>query len=92
MLTVFLAEFEREFIRARTSEGGSRAKARVVKLGRKPNLTDDQKNEAIRRQRLGNACGNWPRLKCERLDDCAALASVRSQELLEKFLPIIQNA
>ena len=39
MLTVLggLAEFERELIRARTGEGRARAKARGVKLGRKPN-------------------------------------------------------
>ncbi len=38
MLTVLggLAEFERELIRARTGEGRARAKARGVKLGRKP--------------------------------------------------------
>jgi DNA invertase Pin-like site-specific DNA recombinase len=36
MLTVLggLAEFERELIRARTSEGRARAKARSVRLGR----------------------------------------------------------
>jgi Resolvase, N terminal domain len=41
MLTVLggLAEFERELIRARTSEGRARAKARGVKLGRRPKLT-----------------------------------------------------
>ena len=40
MLAVFggLAEFERELIRARTSEGRKRAVARGVKLGRKPKL------------------------------------------------------
>jgi DNA invertase Pin-like site-specific DNA recombinase len=40
MLTVLggLAEFERDLIRARTSEGRERAKARGVKLGRKPKL------------------------------------------------------
>ena len=50
MLTVLggLAEFEGDFIRARTSEGRERAKARGVKLGRKPKLTDHQKREAIR--------------------------------------------
>jgi DNA invertase Pin-like site-specific DNA recombinase len=52
MLTVLdgLAEFERDLIRARTSEGRERAKARGVKLGRKPKLTDHQKHEAIRRR------------------------------------------
>jgi DNA invertase Pin-like site-specific DNA recombinase len=34
-----LAEFERELIRARTGEGRARAKARGVKLGRRPKLT-----------------------------------------------------
>jgi DNA invertase Pin-like site-specific DNA recombinase len=42
MLTVLggLAEFERDLIRTRTSEGRDRAKARGVKLGRKPKLTE----------------------------------------------------
>jgi DNA invertase Pin-like site-specific DNA recombinase len=56
MLTVLggLAEFEKELIRARTAEGRERAKARGVRLGRKPKLTDHQKREAIRRRdRLG---------------------------------------
>jgi DNA invertase Pin-like site-specific DNA recombinase len=50
MLTVQggLAEFERDLIRARTGEG-ERAKARGVKLGRKPKLTERQQREAIRR-------------------------------------------
>jgi len=52
MLTVLggLAEFERDLIRARTSEGRECAKARGVKLGRKPKLTEHQKREAIRRR------------------------------------------
>src|SRR3982750_4614821 len=49
MLTVLggLAEFERDLIRTRTGEGRARAKARGVKLGRKPKLTLHQKREAI---------------------------------------------
>jgi DNA invertase Pin-like site-specific DNA recombinase len=41
MVTVLggLAEFERELIKARTSEGRTRAKARGVRLGRRPKLT-----------------------------------------------------
>ncbi len=52
MLTVLggLAEFEKELIRARTAEGRERAKARGVKMGRKPKLTEHQKREAIRRR------------------------------------------
>jgi DNA invertase Pin-like site-specific DNA recombinase len=51
MLTVLggLAEFERELIRSRTTEGRERAKARGVKLGRKPKLTAQQR-EAIKRR------------------------------------------
>src|SRR3974377_1611019 len=57
MLTVLggLAEFERELIRARTSEGRERAKARGVHLGRKPKLTPHQKREAIKRRGAGEA-------------------------------------
>jgi DNA invertase Pin-like site-specific DNA recombinase len=52
VLTVLggLVEFEKELIRARTGEGRERAKARGVKMGRKPKLTDHQKREAIRRR------------------------------------------
>src|SRR3974390_2035926 len=52
MLTVLggLAQFERDLIRARTSEGRERAKARGVKMGRPPKLTPHQQREAIRRR------------------------------------------
>ena len=55
MLTVLggLAEFERDLIRARTSEGRARAKARGAKMGRKPKLTDHQRKEAIKRRDQG---------------------------------------
>jgi DNA invertase Pin-like site-specific DNA recombinase len=55
MLTVLggLAEFERELIRSRTSEGRERAKARGVKLGRKPTLTPHQQQEAKARRAQG---------------------------------------
>jgi DNA invertase Pin-like site-specific DNA recombinase len=55
MLTVLggLAEFERDLIRARTGEGRERAKARGVKMGRKPKLTPHQKAEAIKRRDAG---------------------------------------
>jgi DNA invertase Pin-like site-specific DNA recombinase len=55
MLTVLggLAEFERDLIRARTGEGRERAKARGVKLGRKPKLTQHQRREALARRERG---------------------------------------
>jgi DNA invertase Pin-like site-specific DNA recombinase len=55
MLTVLggLAEFERDLIRARTGEGRERAKARGVRLGRKPKLTPHQIREALRRRDAG---------------------------------------
>ena len=55
MLTVLggLAEFERDLIRARTGEGRERAKARGVKMGRKPKLTPHQQAEAIKRREAG---------------------------------------
>src|SRR3954469_13340741 len=56
MLTVLggLAEFERGLIRARTAEGRARAKARGVKMGRKPKLTPHQQREAIKRRDDGD--------------------------------------
>ena len=57
MLTVLggLAEFERELIRARTGERRERAKARGVKMGRKPKLTPHQQKEANKRRDQGEA-------------------------------------
>ena len=55
MLTVLggLAEFERELIRARTAEGRHRARARGVRMGRKPKLTSHQRREALERKAAG---------------------------------------
>ena len=54
MVTVLagLAEFERELILARTSDGRARAKARGVRFGRPAALTSHQRAEAL--QRLAN--------------------------------------
>jgi DNA invertase Pin-like site-specific DNA recombinase len=55
MLTVLggLAEFERELIRTRTSEGRARAVALGVRLGRRPKLDQEQRRQACERKRAG---------------------------------------
>ena len=55
MLTILggLAEFERELIHARTSEGRKRAKDRGQHMGRPPKLTPHQRAEALRRRDEG---------------------------------------
>lgn len=55
MLTVLggLAEFERELIRARTSEGRARATERGVKMGPKFKLTHHQRQEVLARREAG---------------------------------------
>ncbi len=57
MLTVLggLAEFEREIIKARTTEGRERAKARGQRMGRRPKLTPHQQGEARARKAAGEA-------------------------------------
>ena len=51
MVTILagLAEFERELILARTSDGRTRARARGVKFGRPTALTPHQRQEALQR-------------------------------------------
>ena len=57
MVTVLggLAEFEKQLIRVRTSEGRARAVAPGVKLGRNPKLTPHQRKEILRRKDNGEA-------------------------------------
>jgi DNA invertase Pin-like site-specific DNA recombinase len=57
MVTILagLAEFERELILGRTSDGRARAKARGVKFGRPSVLTAHQRQEAIQRLANGEA-------------------------------------
>jgi DNA invertase Pin-like site-specific DNA recombinase len=57
MVTILagLAEFERELIRARTSEGRARAKANGQRLGRPFKLTSHQQQEVRRRRIAGES-------------------------------------
>ena len=57
MVTILagLAEFERELILARTSDGRARAKARGVRFGRPAALTPHQRQEALQRLANGDA-------------------------------------
>jgi DNA invertase Pin-like site-specific DNA recombinase len=52
MLTVLgsPAEFERELIRTRNGEGREQAKARGVILGRKPKLTNRERQSLVERR------------------------------------------
>jgi len=63
MVTILagLAEFERELILSRTSEGRDRAKKRGVRLGRKPKLTPHQRREAIARLETGESVSDIAR-------------------------------
>jgi DNA invertase Pin-like site-specific DNA recombinase len=57
MLTIIggLAEFERELIKARTTEGRERAKGRGVQMGRKHKLTPHQQTEVRKRKADGDS-------------------------------------
>jgi|SRR5271163_1770882 len=67
MLTVLggLAEFERDFIRGRTSEGRDRAKVRDVKLGRKAETdrTPEVRDDPAARLSTARRCETFPAAK-----------------------------
>jgi DNA invertase Pin-like site-specific DNA recombinase len=52
-LLAAIAEFERDLIRERTGDGRKRAMAKGIKFGRKPKLSDYQRQEAIKRRAAG---------------------------------------
>jgi DNA invertase Pin-like site-specific DNA recombinase len=60
-LLAAIAEFERDLIRERTGDGRKRAMAKGVKFGRKPKLSDYQRQEAIRRRGAGETLGEIAR-------------------------------
>ncbi len=64
MLTVLggLAEFERDLIRSRTSEGRDRAKARGVKLGRRPALNPAQRSFVAQQRANGESVRHLARV------------------------------
>jgi len=64
MLTVLggLAEFERDLIRSRTSEGRARAKARGVKLGRRPKLSPAQQSFVAKERAQGESVRHLARV------------------------------
>jgi DNA invertase Pin-like site-specific DNA recombinase len=64
MLTVLggLAEFERDLIRSRTSEGRARAKARGVKLGRRHKLSVEQRAFVARERANGESVRHLARV------------------------------
>ncbi|MBR0939378.1 recombinase family protein [Bradyrhizobium jicamae] len=54
-LLAAIAEFERDLIRERTGEGRKRAMAAGKKFGRKPKLSDYQREEAVKRRAAGES-------------------------------------
>src|SRR6478672_7502069 len=52
-LLAAIAEFERDLIKERTGDGRKRAMANGIKFGRKPKLSDFQRQEAIKRRAAG---------------------------------------
>ena len=78
MLTVLggLAEFERELIRSRTSEGRERARARGVKMGRKPKLTPHQRLEALHRREGASRSWKLPGPMSRAFDDLSITVAV----------------
>ena len=64
MLTVLggLAEFERDLIRSRSSEGRDRAKARGVKLGRRPTLSPAQRSFVAQQRANGESVRHLARV------------------------------
>jgi DNA invertase Pin-like site-specific DNA recombinase len=63
-LLAAIAEFERDLIRERTGDGRKRAMAKGVKFGRKPKLSEYQRNEAIKPVRGGRDAGRDRQVLC----------------------------
>jgi DNA invertase Pin-like site-specific DNA recombinase len=67
-----IAEFERELFRERTEGGSKRAMARGVTFGRKLNLSQYQREDAIRRRAAGETLTIAREPRRARIDDLAA--------------------
>ena len=84
MLTVLggLAEFERDLIRARTSDGRERARARGVRMGRPPKLTQHQRGSQAPQPWHRDAGGHHPQLQRQPGGDFTARAMRQSRLVL----------
>jgi hypothetical protein len=86
-----LAEFERDLIRTRTSEGRARAVARGMKLGPKPKLTPHQQREAIKRRDRGDDRRHVRGLDVEKSRGGYTLVDPRNGMALARLKPIPQS-
>jgi DNA invertase Pin-like site-specific DNA recombinase len=60
-LLAAIAEFERDLIRERTGDGRKRAQAAGLKFGRKPKLSEYQRQETLRRRAEGETLASIAR-------------------------------
>jgi DNA invertase Pin-like site-specific DNA recombinase len=83
MVTILagLAEFERELILARTSDGRARAKARGIKFGRPAALTPHQRSEALQACQWRSTGRRCTELQCLTGDHLTACGSVTKMTL-----------
>ena len=102
MLTILggLAEFERELIRTRTSEGRAHAKANGKSVGRKPKLTPHQKRKPFAGATRASQSADRTHLQCQcqydfeidRLAACATLyADHDPRRLLQSLDPELET-
>jgi Resolvase, N terminal domain len=84
-LLAAIAEFERDLIRERTGDGRKRAMAKGVKFGRKPKLSDYQRQEAIKRRKAGETLASIAKsYAVDDQHDLAARPVTKSVEGLER--------
>jgi len=79
-----MALFEREFIGARTSEGRARTRWHVAKAWAQAEThrASAERSHQAARSRRGDACGDWPHIQCEGLDEFEASTPARHRQWL----------